>query len=1139
MNMLKKCLSVLMAVLLLFGAAGALAQPAEADDPTGLPEVGDVVCGFEAKEIREFALVGAQAVLFEHQRTGAKLMYIANDDTNRVFDLTFLTRPTDNTGLPHVFEHSTLDGSKKYPSKTLFFNLSYQTYNTYMNAETHSMMTSYPIASLSEAQLLKYADFYTDSCLNPMVMEDESIFREEAWRYRLESMDAPLTIEGTVYSEMLGATTLGREATFNGYRAAFPGSVVGLEQGGDPDYIPDMTWESLKNYHDLYYHPSNCIAYLYGQFEDYTAFLRLLDEAFAPFEKKDLAFTDSGYTPITEPVTVSVGFPMAAGTDTANQSEIEYFFVCRGLRDDQREQMVMNTLTDLLNAETSPLMIALKRALPTGSFSCFIDTTAPDDAIVFTAENVNREDAETFRATVDEVLAQIAEQGFNTDMVDGVTAGLAISTRLIGENSDVGVSLIPTLAYYYATSGNAYNYLDYVAALDNLKAWNEEGLYREGIRKWLVGSRTTALATTYPEPGQKEVKDAALAEKLAAVKAAMTEDELRALVEQSSAKAEEEDTSAMVARLQAVTVASLPEEYKEYDVSDTTGEDTVRRVTAEADVDGIGRVALFLDASGLPQEEIHWLQLYAQLLGDLNTAGHAKEELDVLSSRYLYSRDMRVSLIGNQNAFKPYLRLGWIGTDEDLATGYDLMYELAFETDFADERLAERVSALRAELRSTINAGAYSILLYRSLAVSNPMFRYYNYLNFLDYYAFLETVETQMQAGPEAVTARLRQVQTALRNRYHAIAVYTGSEDGIAENAPLADAFMAKLDSAPFEAAEYDLPVPARREALIVDQQVQYNSLIADYASLGMDEYHAGLDAVMSLVGDVFLMPQLRDQYGVYTPMAGAVTDGGVYLLAYRDPNIRQTFAVYDGLAEQLRGYQVSQETLDGYIMSAYAGYAKSTGELTSAMNAVISLLNGEPQDRQLQYMRQLKSVTPETMERAADMFEKLSANGVRATAGSAAAINANSDLYDVILNPFNAQDMTQVVLDDVKEGQPHYEAMRFAFENGLMGLQGENTFGADAPATVGDLYAAIYVMIGGEYAPEEAYNGVIEYGLAPAEYAFDAIVTRAICDGVFGDFADMIFGVEMPALSEVEADDTPVTRGELAEQIKFLSEAE
>ena len=155
MMKLQKCLSLLMALSLLMSAAGAVAEPAEAVGPVGLPQAGDVVYGFEAKEIREFALIGAQAVLFEHQRTGAKLMYLANEDTNRVFDLTFLTRPTDDTGLPHVFEHSTLDGSRKYPSKALFFNLSYQTYNTYMNASTYSMMTTYPIASLSEAQLLK------------------------------------------------------------------------------------------------------------------------------------------------------------------------------------------------------------------------------------------------------------------------------------------------------------------------------------------------------------------------------------------------------------------------------------------------------------------------------------------------------------------------------------------------------------------------------------------------------------------------------------------------------------------------------------------------------------------------------------------------------------------------------------------------------------------------------------------------------------------------------------------------------------------------------------------------------------------------------------------------------------------------
>ena len=208
---------------------------------------------------------------------------------NRVFDLTFFTRAIDNTGLPHVFEHATLNGSEKYPSSALFFNLMYQTYNTFMNALTAPLFTTYPVASLSEEQLLKYADFYTDSCFHPMILKQESIFREEAWRYRLENPEDALTIEGTVYSEMLAGLNLDSMAYRNILRTAFPGSTIGNESGGDPADIPDMTWDALKDYHETYYHPSNCVAYLYGQFDHFEAFLSLLDEAFAPYEKRDLS----------------------------------------------------------------------------------------------------------------------------------------------------------------------------------------------------------------------------------------------------------------------------------------------------------------------------------------------------------------------------------------------------------------------------------------------------------------------------------------------------------------------------------------------------------------------------------------------------------------------------------------------------------------------------------------------------------------------------------------------------------------------------------------------------------------------------------------------------------------------------------
>jgi len=474
-----------------------------------LPSLGDEVKGFVVKDVREFPLIGATLVTFEHAKTGAGLMYIANNDTNRAFDLTFHTRAIDNTGLPHVFEHATLDGSEKYPSKALFFNLIYQTYNTYMNASTSPLYTTFPIASLSEAQLLKYADYYTDSCLHPLILEDESIFREEAWRYRMADMDAPLTIEGTVYSEMRGAMDLSSSAYTGFLRSAFPGSTIGNVSGGEPEHIPEMTFESLRNFHDLYYHPSNCTVFLYGDFEDYTAFLQLLDEAFAPYEKKEFTFEDAEYSPLTEPAVSSTAFPVETGSDTENASAIYYAFICPGLKDDFQEELVLNTLTDLLVPDSSPLMQKLKRALPSGQFATYIELDGPEDMIVFYAANVNTEDAETFRSTVDEALAELAESGFSDELVDGIVASLNLSTKLTGESSDLGVDIINSIAGYYASTGNLYGYMDYVDALNQLKDWNSKGLYKHAISDWLLNCDVTVLSVTYPEAGLRETLDAA------------------------------------------------------------------------------------------------------------------------------------------------------------------------------------------------------------------------------------------------------------------------------------------------------------------------------------------------------------------------------------------------------------------------------------------------------------------------------------------------------------------------------------------------------------------------------------------------------------------------------------------------------
>ena len=1136
-------LAVLLALCMLMSGtgdlAGEIAAPAvktAAVETVNQPQVGDEVYGFVAKAQRDYAMIGAKVTWFEHQKTGAQLLYVANKDTNRVFQISFNTRAIDQTGLPHVFEHSTLSGSEKYPSASLFMNLAYQTYNTYMNAYTTDALTGYPVASLSEKQLLKYADFYTDSCLHPNILKDESIYRTEAWRYRMESMDADLTYEGTVYTEMLGANTLERQAGLNAYQDIYPGSVMGNSYGGDPDEIPNMTWEALKAYHAAFYHPSNAQVILYGQYEDYAAFLQLLDEAFAPYEKADFHFEDSGYTRLTAPNVRKVPFPAAQDSATANQSTIEYYILLPGMQGDTESQRVMDTMAWLLNSASSVLMQNLKKALPTGTFGMGRELAGPEDAFVFMAVRVNEDDAALFKETVDASLRDIAAQGFPQDMVDSVMAAQSLESKLAPESGDP-VDEVSQIAYAFATSGNAFERMESIDAIDRMDQWNRDGAFQACIEKWLLDKDLYSLTTTYPVAGLKEEKAAQLKEKLAAVKAAMTDEEKQAVIDATNAAPVQDDASALVARLQAVTVESLPEEIKTYDIADTTDSDGVRRIDAVAGVDGIGTVMLYLDAQALPQEELHYMRLFTHLLGELDTDAHSYEELPTLMTRYLYKNQSGVAVTGSGDNYHPYMVMQWTSTDHDLAAGYDLVEELLFHTQFTDTaKLLDRVKAIKANKRSTISASPYEVSLFRGLAVDMLMWRYYTYLNQLDYYAFLEKTEQQLQENPDEVVERLQKVQRFFMNRTGAVSAFAGNQDSILLNRTLADQFLAKLDDTKREAAVYDLPVPARREAVITDTNIQFNSVIASLKALHTDACDAALNVVASLAVDRFLIPILRDQNGVYTPLNGVMANRGMYLISYRDPKIRETFDVYEGLPEMIGNAEVTQDVLNGYILNNYSELAKGSGELTGAVAAIGSIIDGQPQDKDLTAMRQLKATTPETVKAAAEYYRLAWENGVHATAGNAAAILENADLYDAILNPFGVQETGKAELTDVQEGDALSEIIGFMLENGLMKAASDDAFGVDAQATAGDLYGALYVLVGGPSCDaQEAYSFMAQNGLVAEGVAVDTLLTAELDSQIFTAVISAAAGAPWSPDMGGAAADAPVTRGELARHLDAL----
>lgn len=768
---------------------------------------------------------------------------------------------------------------------------------------------------------------------------------------------------------------------------------------------------------------------------------------------------------------------------------------------------------------------------------------APDDAIAFVAGGMNESDAEDFKALVDESLKDAAENGFSQEMVDSVMVSLEILDRLSAENAEPWDGVVNSVAYDYVVTGNPFEYSELVEALSGMEEENRQGLLKEACAKWLTDSALYTLTTTYPAPGEKEKADAALAEKLAEIKAGMSAEELEAIVAETKAIALEEEsaeeadngegiiTSELIAKIKVLNSQELPEEIRIYPVSDETDENGIRHIDVTAGVDGIGQVQLLLDAAALPQEDIHWMRLYTRLLGQLDTEDHTRDELDVLTARYLNSQVIGVNALELQDSVHPYVCVEWIALDDDLAAGYDLAEELLFRTKFDDTQIiADRIDAQISAVRNTINQNAYQVMWYRGMADRYPFYQYYTYLNFMDYYAFLLQLEEQIAADPEGVTEHFLKLQSFFANNAGAITAFAGSEESAALNRPLADAFMAKLGHEEREAAVYDLPVPATREALIIDGNVQFNMVIGTADDLGLEGFDAGLNAVSQVISDLLLIPVLRDEMGVYQPFTGFVDNGSLYLITYLDPNLRDTFDFYAILPELIEKIDVTQEVLDGYIQSIFAVYATPEGELSGATSAVQTVLEGRSQEEKLEYMRQLKAMTPDTVETIAELYRKAWENGVHSTAGSAAAISEAAELFDVILNPFSVEETPRAEMTDVPEDHEYYAGIRFALDNGLMRLKKDGVFAPDEAATVGDYLGALNVLFGlGGNDPEAAKETFLQYQLITPKTNIAAELHEDFLCKLLNDATGQ-------TILTTDTPDAAVPRGDLADLLYQLS---
>lgn len=988
--MRKKRISLLLAALTLL----ALLAPAcafAADGPE-LPSVGEKIDGFTVTGI--YPYLGSQLVAFEHEQTGAPLLWVANDSTDRAFLVGFRTLVYDDEGIPHVFEHAATSGGEKYPNPNQFEAGVYGTYNTFMNALTYTTYTLYPCASLSEDQLLRYADYYLDGVYHPLLLSDERFIRREAYRYVLPDPDAELTVQGTVYSEMLGAITQDRAAYTDAMKLTFPGSAISSEVGGKPGEIEKITQQQLADFHAKYYHPSNSLMVLYGDL-DVSRFLEMIDgEYLSHYERKQTDLSDASYTPITGDVEREVTFPVSA--NDAAETIMLYTIPLEGL--DLTGSFQLNLAVQALTASGQPLDAALKERLPGVSLAAWLNTDGPCMSLMFEIYGAQPEQKDEVVSILREGIAAAARDGLDPELLASAVLSERFDDALRAENVSAAQAAMD-VATLWGAQGDPLAALEEEKFSQNLQADLDAGAFDAALRTYLLDPPTTSLLVSTGVPGLLEEQDEANRAALAAKKAAMSAEEIDALIAEGQAFdawQEENAATVSVAPLAAVTAQSLPEEVVSFSATDADA-DGLRVVSGEVDSDMI-RVGLYLDASAIAPEQLDKAALAAWLMGELSTAQTDRQALQVRTRGVTNGVSAYLSALRREDwSYTPYLTLSFDCFADGLDGAFDLAQEMLFDTVYGPDEVRAVCAAQAAQSKAAINPSNYANTLAQIALDESAAYNARTTGT-----GIIRTMEQTAKMDGEALNAycaELGEARNALLTKGGMILTVIGSAENIDAVTARAQALRERLHDTAAERADYaQLLAAPKNVAAPYGSGSMYNLLLMPMKDTGV-EYSGKLLAFANVLDNLVLTPVLRHANSVYTPYAILSRDW-LGIMAYRDPRLGETFTqVYPSLSTYVRELDLSQEELDGYITSAFSELAKPYGPFAGTGVAIADALCERPDTfaRTLERMRELKQTTVEDIHAYADLLDTLCEQGARVSVGNPQLIEANRDLFDAV----------------------------------------------------------------------------------------------------------------------------------------------
>ncbi|MBQ8963081.1 MAG: insulinase family protein [Clostridia bacterium] len=999
----KKLVALLLVMLLALSClAGACEESEEASGALAL-QPGDALHGFTVTEVYPSRTLSSTIYTFTHAVSGATLVYVENDDPEVAFSIGYHTPYVDETDTNHVFEHAILSGSEKYPSKNLYVDLVGRAYKTYVNARTATTVTWYPVASLSEEQLYKMADAYLSCMVAPAILEDENIFKREAVRFELDDPDGDIAINGTVFAEDTGFLTDPGDACNNNLLdALYPGETTSNVIGQAMWHYDDLTYENTVATYERCYHFDNSLIFLYGDL-DLERFLGFLDENYLskyPAQGTDLsAWADGPAAPGF--VDVQLPIPAYEGDTVEGNSVIYYAIDLDGATDVQLEQY--SIFASLLNQLGSPLYnLSMERGIE-NSVSAGVKSDSAKPVFLFSMSYADPSQKDDLKALAEDALAQVASEGFDPAMLELVMKSEERSAKMTRNATGVGVSIVGGFLGQWAHSGDPNCYRVYEQAMDALYADGQQLTVRQMALN-LLTPRRSALVTNVPTPGMAEAHDQALADYLVEMKANMTDEEITAMVGQTAAfnewNAEEQPNNDFL-----ISPADLPDPAAAPDW--TKGDvDGVTVYRGETELSGVGMYSVYFDLSGMSREEMEYLMLTSNYRMQMDTTKHGAEEFYRLYSEYVSGGGSGL-LYPNEAAgeyHRPMLCITWTSLIEDFDTSLDLILELYTQTDFSDLDMLTYLTAMSADYWDMSRQDANSTALYYAHSGAGLFADQYRFEMDVDgqdcYYLMADAVRRlESEEGfAQEWAARLNNAVSKAFTRDNLIFMCVA--DGEANDAIVASA-VERLNALPEKAgadAEYTLPDMPKSLAICVESTINEGCQIADF--MNDADFEGRYLPFWYALSDLYTTPTFRFKLGVYT--AGNYYEWAAGCLATMlasDPNVRASVEALAQMPQALYDMELTEESLDGYILSAYSAATAPQGMLDEVMGAMKMDIYGADTERILEIKRGIRNATLSDQAEAAKHIAAALEDASYCVVGNEGLIRADADCFDEVIS--------------------------------------------------------------------------------------------------------------------------------------------